>query len=50
MQGQLLKTWDGEASHRVEICLHNIVAGMYAVEVLTEHGSTVSKMTVTQKE
>jgi len=50
MQGQLLKTWDGEASHRVEISLHNIVAGMYAVEVLTERGSIVSKMTVTQKE
>jgi hypothetical protein len=50
MQGQLLKTWDGEASQRVEISLHNIVAGMYAVEVLTERGSTVSKMTVTHKE
>ena len=50
MQGQLLKTWDGEASNRVEISLHSIVAGMYAVEVLTERGSIVSKMTVTQKE
>ena len=50
MQGQLLKTWDCEASHRVEISLHNIVAGMYAVEVLTERGSIVSKMAVTQKE
>ena len=50
LQGQLLKTWDGEASNRVEISLHNIVAGMYAVEVLTERGSTISKMTVTHKE
>ena len=50
MQGQLLKTWDGEASQRVAISLHNIVAGMYAVEVLTERGSIVSKMTVTHKE
>ena len=50
MQGQLLKTWDGEASNRVEISLQNIVAGMYAVEVLTERGSIVSKMTVTHKE
>ena len=50
LQGQLLKTWDGEASNRVEISLHNIVAGMYAVEVLTERGSIVSKMTVTHKE
>ena len=50
LQGQLLKTWDGEASNRVEISLHNIGAGMYAVEVLTERGSIVSKMTVTHKE
>ena len=50
MQGQLLKTQEGEASNRVEISLQNIASGVYAVEVQTERGRIVSKMTVAQKE
>ena len=50
MQGQLLKAQNGEASNWVEISLQNIASGMYAVEVLTERGRVISKMTVTQKE
>ena len=46
LQGQLLKEWIGEASNKVELNLQRLASALYTVEVLTEQGRTLLKMSV----
>ena len=46
LQGQLLKKWIGEATDKVELSLQGFASALYTVEVLTERGRTILKMSV----
>ena len=46
LQGQLLKEWTGEATDKVELSLQGFASALYTVEVHTDRGRTILKMSV----
>ncbi|MCR5660017.1 MAG: T9SS type A sorting domain-containing protein, partial [Bacteroidales bacterium] len=46
MWGQLLRAMDGANASKVEISLHDLATAIYTVEVLTQHGKAIKKLSV----